>query len=137
MKSFILSHLYYFLYIADELSITNHRICYDLNIFKSDFQISYKFNVKTEFSTAIIDLWKSIYKNALIKDKKRVDKDLNNNTVYNHPFNIVTNLIKRLKPTFTTKLTLGSILSYFLDILLSNSNFKMICNYIHLLLSLN
>lgn len=82
-------------------------------------------------------MWKSIYKKALIKDKKKVDKNLNNSFAYNYSSNIAIELMKRLKSTLIVRLIFSFIIFYLLNILLFNSDFKVICEYIYLLLPLN
>lgn len=72
-----------------------------------------------------------------MRDEKKINKDLKNGIAYDNPSNIATSLIKKLKSTLIIKLISRSGESYLLDILLSDSNFKIICNYIHLLLPLN
>lgn len=137
LEFFIPSHLYYFLCVANDVSMINYKSCYDLNILEPDLQIRYKLNVKTEISIIRTDLWKSIHKKAFMGDKAKVNKDLNNGSTYNHSSNIITSLIKRLKLILTTKFTARSITSHLLDILTSNSNSQRVCNYIYLSLLLN
>lgn len=36
--------------------MTNHGICFDLNIFEPDFQINYELGIKTKISTTTTDL---------------------------------------------------------------------------------
>lgn len=62
---------------------------------------------------------------------------MKNGIAYDNLSNIATSLIKRLKPTLIIKLISRSGEFYLLDILLFDSNLKIICNYIYLLLFLN
>lgn len=82
-------------------------------------------------------MWKGIHKKALTEDKKKVSKDLKNGTAYDYFSNVAMTLMKSLKPMFITKLTFKSRVSYFLDVLPSNSDSKTVCNYIYLSLALN
>lgn len=68
MKSSILPSLYLFLLITYDISMTNYRICYDLNILKPDFKISYQFNITIKIFYAITNLYKSIYKKTFLRN---------------------------------------------------------------------
>lgn len=137
METSVLFYLYYSLFVIDDISITNHGICYDLNILEPNSQISYELSVKTEISITTLDLWKIIHKKTLTRDEARIEKDFNNGSTYDYSFNIKTSLIGRLEPTLITKLTFRSIVSHFLNVLLFNSNSKTIYNHIYLSLLLN
>lgn len=56
LESSILSHLYHSLFVADDMSMTNHGICYDLNVLEPDSRISYELSVRTGIFTATTDL---------------------------------------------------------------------------------
>lgn len=56
LKFFVWSHLYYFLFIANNANITTYKIYYNLNILKFNFWISYKLSIKTEISSITTDL---------------------------------------------------------------------------------
>lgn len=83
------------------------------------------------------DLWKGIHKKVFTRDKKRVDKDLNNSPTYDHPSNVVMSLMERLEPMLTTELISRSVMFHPLDVLPSDSDSKTICDHIYLSLSLN
>ena len=62
---------------------------------------------------------------------------MNNSSANNNFCNITKSLIERLNLMLTTMSISDSVIYYSLDILLSNSDSKIICNYIYLLLLLN
>lgn len=97
--------------------MTNHKICYNFNIFKPDICISHKAGINIEISIAITDLWKNIHKKVFIRNKKKVNKVLNNTPAYNHLSNVATSKIGRFEPKLTIKLNSNFVAFYFFDAL--------------------
>lgn len=82
-------------------------------------------------------MWKDIYKIRSIKKQVEKNNKLNNhsNFVYSHI--APTRLLEQLISIISISLIFKAIISYFLNILLSNSDSIIVCDCIHLSLLLN
>ena len=68
LQLLIFSHLFHFLYIANNKNMSYFEICDNLNLIRIGFQIYYKLSIKAEISITISVLWKSIHKNVFIEE---------------------------------------------------------------------
>ncbi len=78
LESSVLSHLYHSLRIADDASMTNGGICYDLNLLGTGSRNSQDLGVNIGISPGTTDMWKSIHKAALTGEQAGVDNELDN-----------------------------------------------------------
>lgn len=117
--------------------LTTRNICYNLNLFDTSCRKSLDLGINTEIFTNKINIWKNIYKTALMRVQTRINNKFDNYLDYNHFFNKPITLSRKLIPIISKGLFFKPRFSNYLNILSLNSNFKIVCNYIILLLILN
>ncbi len=122
--------------MADNERMSNQDIGYDLNLLGTDSENGRKLGVSIGISTATTDMWKDIHKTALMGEQIEIDSKPDN-----HPdiylSNTTTGLSRELIPEVMVDLTPEPVNPRTLDILPSDSDFRAVCNHIHLLLPLN
>lgn len=101
------------------------------------FKNNYKLGIYNEIFTTISNIKKNIYKIVFTRKHIRENNMLNNYLHFVYFYNILTRLLKKLISIVNISFVFKAVISYFLDILLSNSDFITVSDCIYLLLLLN
>lgn len=117
------------------LTIRNNY--YDLNLLDTSFRNSLILSINIRVSANKIDIQKNIYKKVLIKEQTEKNDKFNNLPSNGQIFSEIVALSRQLIPIISRDFFSEPGSSYFLDLLLLDSDFKTVCDHIYLLLLLN
>ncbi len=122
--------------MADDAQISNQDIGYDLNLLGTDSENGRKLGVSIRISIATTDIWIGIHKTVLTEEQTKIDSELDNHPDI-HPSNPTTGLPGELISEVMADLTPKPANPCTSDTLSPNSDFRVVCDQIHLLLPLN
>lgn len=117
--------------------MTNNSICNDLDLLVISSRNSQNLGVTIKNLFNISKMWKNIYKAGLTREYTRVDNELDNCSNFSYLSNASTGLQRQFILKINIGLISDTVTPCFLDVILPNSNSKIVCNQIHLLLPLN
>lgn len=124
----MLSHLHHFLEIADDADmLTTRDNDYDLNLLDTSSMNNLILGVNTGISINIMDMWKNIHKMTFTNEQTEKNNKLSNPPGNNQISGEAEVLPGQLILIISRKIFLEPGFSYYLDLLLADSDFKTVC----------